>query len=102
MLLGWNNVVLCYTMIPDVVNGLFEFGGSILLWANVRQIWRDRGYRGVTTWATGFFAAWGFWNLYYYPSLDQWWSFTGGCSIVTANTTWLALMLYFGRGKIDG
>ena len=84
-------------MVADLVNGLFEFFGSIALWLNVRQVYRDKGYSGVTSLATAFFVLWGYWNLYYYPSLGQWWSFAGGCSIVTANTIWLYLMFYYGK-----
>ena len=85
---------------PDLVNGLFEFLGSVLLWKNVYQLYLDKMTRGVHWTATGFFAVWGYWNLYYYyPRLDQWWSFAGGISIVIANTIWLSQMLYYGRGK---
>lgn len=84
-------------MTPDLINGLFEFGGSVLLWMNVRQLMRDRGHRGVYVPATAFFAVWGLWNLYYYPNLGQWLSFAGGCSIVVANITAVVLMLRFGR-----
>ena len=49
----------------DVINGLFEFGGSIVLWLNVLRILRDKKTRGVTGAATFFFAAWGYWNMYY-------------------------------------
>ena len=83
--------------IPDVVNGLFEFGGSLVLWGNVHRIYKDKGYAGVTSAATLFFSAWGYWNLYYYPSLEQWASFFGGISIVAANTAWFVLMMRYGR-----
>lgn len=82
-------------MTPDMVNGLFEFIGSIMLWKNVQTLHRDKLVRGVHWTATGFFMTWGFWNLYYYPHLDQWWSFAGGVSIVTANTVWLVQILYY-------
>lgn len=85
--------------VPDLTNGLFEFVGSAVLWKNVHQLYRDKQVRGVHWTATGFFAAWGYWNLYYYPSLEQWWSFAGGCSIVLANSVWFIQMLYYGRGK---
>lgn len=79
----------------DLVNGLFEFVGSIFLWMNVVKLYRDKMLRGYDWRSTAFFSAWGFWNLVYYPSLDQWASFTGGCSIVLANTIWLILMFKY-------
>ena len=86
---------------PDVVNGSFELIGGIALWQNVRQLLKDQRTRGVTWTATAFFMSWGYWNLFYYPHLDQWWSFVGGLNIVAANTVWLALMVYYGRGQED-
>lgn len=86
-------------MMPDLINGLFEFIGSIMLWKNTWRLYKDKGYLGVCWSTTAFFASWGYWNLYYYPLLDQWLSFFGGCSITLANTCWLVLMLYYGRKK---
>jgi hypothetical protein len=74
----------------DTVNGLFELLGGIVLWQNVRRIRQDRKLAGVDWRVTGFFTGWGFWNLWYYPSLDQWLSFAGGLNIVAANFVWLA------------
>lgn len=81
------------------MNGLFEFIGSVALWANVWKLHKDKQVHGVTWYATGFFMCWSYWNLFYYPSLDQWWSFAGGVSIVVANTVWLGQMLYHGKGN---
>ena len=53
---------------------------------------RDKQSRGVDPFATAFFTGWGFWNLYYYPHLAQWASFTGGLLIVTGNAIWLYYM----------
>lgn len=86
-------------MSPDLINGLFEFAGSAMLWRNVLQLHRDKEVKGVHWNATAFFAAWGYWNLFYYPHLDQWWSFAGGLSIVFANTVWLGQMIYYLRRK---
>jgi len=84
-------------MIPDLINGMFELSGSILLWQNVLQLYKDKGYLGVCWSTAAFFAVWGYWNMYYYPLLGQWLSFVGGCSITLANTIWVAQMLYYGR-----
>lgn len=83
-------------MNPDLFNGLFEFVGSAMIWRNVWAIYKDKQLAGVRWGATAFFSSWGLWNLYYYPSLEQWASFTGGVSIVIANTVWLALSLRYG------
>jgi len=74
---------------PDLANGAFELLGGLLLWANVARLRRDRMVRGVDWRVTAFFMAWGLWNLFYYPSLAQWASFTGGLFICSANVVWL-------------
>jgi len=38
---------------------------------------------------------WGYWNILYYPSVGDWYSFTGGLFIVTANTVWVAMQIYY-------
>lgn len=82
-------------MSPDLFNGLFEFCGSLMLWRNVYQLYKDKMVRGVHWGPTGFFFSWGLWNLFYYPNLHQWWSFTGGLSIVIANGVWFYQMLKY-------
>ena len=84
-------------MTPDVVNGLFEFAGSIFTWMNCWRVHKDRGYAGLYLPGIVFFFLWGVWNLYYYPLLGQLWSFLGGVSIVLANLIWIALMVAYGK-----
>lgn len=80
----------------DVVNGSFEFLAGFMICLHIVKVLKDKNVAGVSTIATAYFAAWGYWNLYYYPSLDQWVSFAGGIFVVTANTIWVILLLYFG------
>jgi len=80
---------------PDIINGLFEFIGSLMLWRNVRQLYRDKQIKGVTWGTTTFFMMWGYWNMFFYPHLNQWFSFLGGCSITLANTVWVGQMVYY-------
>ena len=79
----------------DVVNGSFEFVGAATLWANVWKLWKDKQIRGVHWGGALFFALWGGWNLVYYPTLGQWWSFAGGCAICAAEVAWLVLALKY-------
>lgn len=46
------------------------------------------------------FTLWGVWNIYYYPSLNQWCSFAGGLVIVAANALWVGLMLRYRKVPI--
>lgn len=79
----------------DAINGAFETLGGLLILLNVRRVLRDRSTRGVSIVPTAFFCLWGLWNLYYYPSLDQWVSFAGGVAVVAANSVWVCLATYY-------
>ncbi len=67
---------------------------------SIRRLWIDKLVRGVSLVPIAFFASWGFWNLYFYPSMDAWWSFLAGLFMVLANAAWLLQMgFYIGREK---
>ncbi len=85
--------------IPDAINGTYELLGGFFLLANCVRLIKDKEVRGVSIFAAAFFTSWGGWNLYYYPSLNQWCSFYGGLLIVTANTWWVSLAIYYSRKK---
>ena len=65
---------------------------------SVVKLYKEKTVRGVSWLHAGFFASWGFWNLYYYPHLNQWFSFVGGIAIVIVNTLWLIQLIYY-KGK---
>lgn len=82
-------------MWQDFCNGGFEFLAGIFNWINVRRVYRDKEVKGYSVPVAGFFALWGFWNLYYYPHLNQWVSFFGGLSISLSNLVWIAFAIYY-------
>lgn len=84
-------------MWPDLINGIFEAGGAWWLRQDVKALRRDRSIKGVYWPARCYFAAWGVWNLAYYPSLGQWASFSGGVAIVLVNVYWCYLAWRFTR-----
>jgi hypothetical protein len=85
--------------VPDLVNALFELGGGLFVLNHCRAVLRDKAVAGVSTVSAAFFALWGFWNLYYYPHLEQWFSFTAGVLIVAANVWWVCLLIKYRRRK---
>lgn len=85
---------------PDAINGAVEFAGSLAAWANVRAIWKDRGYAGISVMVMAFFAGRSLWRGYFYLHLHQPMSMLGGLSNAGAYCVFVGLMLYFGkRGK---
>lgn len=81
----------------DAANGAFELLSGVMVLLHCRQLHKDKEVRGASWVATAFFFAWGVWNLYYYPHLNQWLSFIGGLGIVVANCLWLGMMLHYIR-----
>jgi membrane protein YdbS with pleckstrin-like domain len=84
-------------MTADLFNALFEMAGALLTLMNTVQIRRDKGYAGVYMPAIVLFTSWGFWNLYYYAHLAQWWSVAATVVMVLANLSWLGHMLWYGK-----
>jgi len=56
---------------------------------------KHKKIRGVSLLPTIFFSIWGFWNLFYYPYLGQMISFYAGITVVSANTLWIVLAIYY-------
>lgn len=79
----------------DIINGSFEIVGAFLCWLNVRKLLIDKRVEGVYWPVQAFFASWGLWNLYYYPSLGQWASFWGGLMLFIGNTAWVFMAIYY-------
>lgn len=81
----------------DGVNGAFEALAGVMVFLHVLRLLRDKKVAGVSLLATAFFTSWGFWNIYYYPSIGQQISFYGGLAVVVANCAWVSLMAYYVR-----
>lgn len=82
---------------PDMINGTFELVSGLLFILNIRILLKDKAVKGISLIPTIFFTTWGFWNLFYYSNLDQWFSFYGGIFLVSTNATWLALAIYYSK-----
>lgn len=93
-------------MSPDIINACFEFFGAWMICINIHRLWNDKQVRGAHWGPLVFFTSWGIWNLYFYPHLDQWWSFAGGVTLAIVNAIYLAMILYYWDWKklntIDG
>lgn len=84
-------------MTADLINAGFELGGFIMMLPSLVRAWRLRAIVGVH-WATpAFFWSWGLWNVFYYPHLDQWLSFTAGLLLIVSNSAWFAMVILFTR-----
>ena len=84
-------------MTPDFINGCFELGGGLLSILNLLRLYKDKKVLGVSLTVFCYFAFWGLWNLYYYPSLEQWYSLVGGFLITITNIIWVCMAFYYTR-----
>jgi hypothetical protein len=84
-------------MLPDIINSSFELCGFFAICLSIRQIMKDKKSYGVSVFHVLFFSLWGGWNLWYYPSLNQWSSFAAGVLVFVANTVWVSLLIYYTR-----
>jgi len=81
----------------DVINGLLELLGGCFIWLSCKRLYEDKQVKGVSMLHFTFFCFWGWWNLFYYPTLNQWMSFFGGLNVVAANTLWVVLAVHYTR-----
>lgn len=81
----------------DIVNGSFEAFAALAICLSIFRVLRDKAVAGVSIVHVTFFMLWGLWNLYYYPSLDQWASFLAGIGVVVANVVWVVLLFVYSR-----
>lgn len=81
----------------DATNAAFELAGGFFVLLSVIKTHRDKVVRGVSWPTTVFFMSWGYWNLYFYPSLGQWLSFAGGVLLVAVNTVWVVQIAWYMR-----
>ena len=79
----------------DLINGSFEALASVFILRHCWVLYQDKQVRGVSVLSTAFFFIWGLWNILYYPSLGQTFSFYAGIAVCLANFLWIGLMLYY-------
>jgi hypothetical protein len=82
-------------MTLDHINAVFEGGSVLFIASNVRRLYVDKKLSGVNILPTIWFSVWGFWNLFYYFGLSQWFSWAMGSLVFCANTTWVFLAVIY-------
>ena len=82
-------------MSPDAINGTLETLGGLFVISNIFRLARDKMVRGVHWLCPTYFTIWSFWYLFYYPHLDQWFSFYGGAFLAVTNAVWLSMFFYY-------
>jgi hypothetical protein len=86
-------------MTPDQINGIFEFCGGLFILTSIFKLYKDKQVKGVTLAHPIFFFLWGLWNLYFYPHLNQMFSFYGGIMVAFTNLIWICQIIYYRKRK---
>lgn len=81
----------------DLINSGFEASAGFFVLNHCRVLMREKAVRGLSVVSIIFFSMWGIWNIVYYPSLGQWFSFCGGIFVTTANMIYTMMILYYRR-----
>jgi hypothetical protein len=81
-------------MTADQCNAAFEFIGALLI-LNHARCGFTYGLSGVSMFSTVIFTLWGVWNLFYYPSLGQYYSFVAGICVIFANVIWINVIIRY-------
>lgn len=82
----------------DVVNAAFECLGGFAVLLSIVKTLKDKQVRGVHWGTVVFFTTWGYWNLYYYPSLGQTISGYGALGVALMNTMWIGVFWWHRHG----
>ncbi len=82
-------------MWQDLINGSFETLSGFVLLLHCVKMHQEKKIRGVSVLACLYFMLWSYWNLYYYPHLNQWSSFVGGVWTGIVHTVWFSMILHY-------
>ena len=82
---------------PDQINAIFIAIGSFVIGLSCWKLYKDKIVRGVSAWHVGFFTAWCYWDLYFWPHLGVWFSFASGVAMAISGTVYMSLILYYMR-----
>lgn len=82
---------------PDMLNAILEGGSSLFIFKSILTLQKDKQVRGIWWPMVAFMMSWGYFNLWFYSEIAQWWSFVAGIAVVSANTFWLGQMLHYIR-----
>lgn len=79
----------------DLTNGLFELFSACLGIFNIHQIYKDEEVKGVSVVPMVFFTLWGFWNIFYYSYMGQYYSTSGAGAMLAVNLIYLSLVIKY-------
>jgi hypothetical protein len=86
----------------DLINSVgFELLSCIFLSLNIWSLCKDKVVKGISLASAAFYASWAWWNVYYYLSLSQIFSFSAGILVAILTSWWIILALLYRHQKKD-
>ncbi|HVW54081.1 MAG TPA: hypothetical protein VHC00_00235 [Rhizobiaceae bacterium] len=85
----------------DQINAACEVIACIVLFPSIVRAWRLKIVQGVHWITPAFFWSYGIWNLFYYHSLEQWWSGIAAVLLAGQNTAWLLMVILYTPRRRD-
>jgi len=82
-------------MTNDQINGSFELVSGFMATINIIKLWEHKKLKGVSVIPAIFYVIWGFFNLFFYSSLNLPLSYYCGIFITSTNLCWVILYFYF-------
>ena len=79
----------------DQINACLELAGAIFLVPTLIEAYNKKRIVGVHYITPIFFSLWGLWNIFYYPSLNQYWSASAACIMLSVNIIWLVMVFRY-------
>lgn len=79
----------------DLINGFIEITGAIFVTFNIIDTLKQKKVAGVKWFSVAFFNIWGFYNIFFYPHNDLWFSFIGAITLTICNTIWTILLIKY-------
>ena len=88
-------------MEADLINSMFEFVGAGAVALSAYSCYQNKSADGVHWFSVMFFFIWGWWNLYFYGSLDQTASLIASMLMVIIQMVYMVLVIkYTWRKKV--
>ncbi len=89
-------------LLSDITMGLIQVISAGFLSKSVWMLYQAKIVRGVSAVTVAFWVAWGLWDLYYFPSLNQWWAFSGGVIVTLMNALYVGLIVRYNYRERSG
>ncbi|BDD79864.1 hypothetical protein [Burkholderia phage FLC9] len=93
LVLGYIRTHLTY----DMINACLELAGATLRSIDCIKLYRAKRFQGGSLWTALFFFLWGLFNIVYYPSFNQTYSWAAAIALTVVNGLWISMAVFYNR-----